>query len=219
MRLEGCGQRELALPKGATKGVGTPLRGGGDASSVPIRAEGAKGYGRRGPRPILGGPEHAAPSRNSQGHCGGERDIRPHSPFPRRSSPWLCGVFSKGQRNPAALAVPGAVRPRRARPGRPCPPGPRQAAAGAQPRRRAARGALGAPARPREETRAIYARSAGRCGRGPGLPGAVPPAGPCAPRPLHGHLPLCCRHRLPCPPIGQAPLILRDSLLPSFPRH
>lgn len=36
VRLEGCGQRELALPKGATKGVGTPLRGGGDASSVPI---------------------------------------------------------------------------------------------------------------------------------------------------------------------------------------
>lgn len=38
MTLEGCGRRELALPKGATKGVDTPLGDGWDALFVPIRA-------------------------------------------------------------------------------------------------------------------------------------------------------------------------------------
>lgn len=70
MTLEGCGRRELALPAGATKGVDIPLEDGRDAPFVPIRAEGALILGSfRGS--ILGRPEHTAPSRDSQGCCGG----------------------------------------------------------------------------------------------------------------------------------------------------
>lgn len=131
MTLEGCGRREPALPKGATKGVGTPLRGGRGASFVPIRAEGAWGCGRRGPRPVLG---RLSGTPSDAAACNG------------RAAPALL-PYGQVLLGFATFAVKANEMPLPS----PCP----GMSGSALPRRRAARGAPGAAARPREETAGV----------------------------------------------------------------
>lgn len=135
MGFEGCRRWELALPKGATKGAGTPLGCGGDASSVPLRQSRADLGARRAagaghPGPSWGGRRTPLPLGTPGDPAAGNGPADP-SPRPKGEARLGFAAFTANAKEiPLPSPTPGAVWPREARPD-PAPPAPRQAAAGA----------------------------------------------------------------------------------------